>query len=648
LKLPRVRHVILFSFVLILSLSACKPQTSTPVTSPTLVLPTEPQPTLTPTVDIPTDLVICTAQEPLTLYPYGSDNRSMWSVLEAIYDGPIDLVDFTPQPVILKEIPSEASGSVVSAPVNVKAGDLVLNASGEVVPLLKDTVVLPAGCRDESCALQWDGAADLELPQLSVTFNLIDGILWSDGTPLTMADSVYSFKLASDPATPVNRFYVERTASYTSGDSQTLTWIGIPGFATDQFEDLFWLPLPEHVWGQKSAADLLTDPVSTRQPLGWGPYQIVDWVAGNHILLARNPNYFRSAEGLPKFETLTFQFLSEHADSNLKGLEIGECDLVDSTVALDEQLLDVVEQSNLGGIKAYFGQGPEWEHLDFGIQPASYDDGYQPGIDRPDWFGDVRMRQAFAYCSDRETIANRYFFNRSSVPVSFYPPTHPAFDASLSPLPYDPSKGTALLQELGWQDNDQNAATPRVAVGVPNVVDGTALILDYVTTQSDLRVQVATDMSNSLAGCGIQVNVRHIFPAELYAAGPEGVMFGRNFDLAQFTWQSGRQSPCFLYTKQQIPSVENLWVGTNVSGYQNEDYDLACQLVLNDSSNQRDAVIEVQSIFNEELPVLPLYYQLKIAASRPDFCGLDSLDVSARSILYGLESFGYGLLCSAQ
>lgn len=644
------RTSIYLALLLLFLLAGCKSQNVPSATAQPTQLATVSLPTLTPTEAPPTSLVICVAEEPLTLYAYGSDNRSMWSVLEAIYDGPIDSVNFTAQPVILNGLPNLENGSASYSQVPVKAGDLVVDANDDVVPLIKGTKIFPSGCSQDDCAVTWDGSSDVTVPQLSLTFTLLDGLLWSDGRPLTMSDSVFSFQLAGDPDTPVNRYYVERTASYINEDDTTLSWVGVPGYLTDDVSKLFWLPLPQHAWQGKTAAQLLEDPTVTHKPIGWGPYQIVDWVAGSHIELSRNPNYFRAAEGLPKFDTLVYQFQGVHADSSLKGLEIGECDFVDATVSLDEQLVDVVENSNLGKFNAYFGQGPEWEHLDFGILPANYDDGYQPGIDRADWFGDIRMRQAFAYCSDRQTIADRYFVNRSSVPTTFYPPSHPSYDDSLSALPYDVQQGAALLDEMGWLDMDGDANTPRVSQGVNNVPDGTILSLDYVTTQSDLRVLVANDLKHSLAGCGIDVNVRNIFPSELYAPGPEGVMFGRQFDLAQFTWQAGRQSPCFLYESAQIPTAENLWVGTNVSGFTNESYDLACQTVLS-KSTQTDAEIasannEVQKIFNEELPVLPLYYQIKVAASRADFCGFDTVDVSARSVLLHLEDFGYGSLCN--
>ncbi|PKN87687.1 MAG: hypothetical protein CVU46_03575 [Chloroflexi bacterium HGW-Chloroflexi-8] len=648
MKFQKFQPGLIFMILVILIMTACQPQIAIENT-PSPIVATEIIKTTTPTLEPPRSMVICLGDEPLTLYPYGSDSRAMWSVLEAIYDGPIDTVNFESQPVILKDLPTLENGGAVTQAVTVSAGDPVVDVNGDLVLLVKDTIVLPVGCQDDTCAIKWDGTTELQMTQLSLSFTMLDGLLWSDGQPLTMADSVYSFHLAADPSTPVNRYHVERTADYSSTSDTTLTWVGVPGFYPQHFGDLFWIPLPQHAWQSKTAAELLTDPAATQTPIGWGPYQIKEWVSGSHIELIPNPNYFRASENLPVFDTLVYQFLGTTADSNLKALEIGECDLIDATVSLDEQLVDVVEKSNLGEIKAYFGQGPEWEHLDFGIVPASYDDGIQMNSDRADWFGDLRMRQAFAYCIDRQAIADRYFVNRSEVPTSFYPPSHPLFDGSLSAIAYDVEKGTALLEEMGWMDEDQNPSTPRIARNVANVVDGTPLSINYFTTQSDLRVLVSNDIKNSVAVCGIELNVLNIFPSELYASGPEGVLFGRNFDLAQFTWQAGRDTPCYLYTTKQIPNEANMWIGTNITGYQNPDYDQACGLAQQkqpvDPALYMEANQKIQQIFAEDMPVLPLYYQIKIAASRPDFCGLDALDVSSRSVLRALETFNYGENC---
>ena len=609
MKSNRFKRISFFILIFLFLLTACKPQAVPTTTVPPVEsTPDQVVPTSVPTPEPPKSLVICIGEEPLTLYPYGGNSRGMWSILEAIYDGPVDTVNFMPEPVILEKIPDYESGDAQKHTVAVMAGDRIVDASGNVVILLAGVKYLPTGCLDQSCAVEWDGQSSVEMDQQILHYQLKPGLLWSDGEALTANDSAYSFQIASDPASPINTYYIERTASYEVFDKLQTQWIGLPGFITPHLGDLFWLPLPQHAWGDLSAEELLSSTDSTLKPLGWGPYQIDDWVSGSHIELSRNPNYFRAAEGLPKFDKLVFRFLGPNADSNLKALEINECDFVDATVEFDQQLVDLVERSNLGEINAYFGQGPEWEHLDFGIFPSSYDDGYEFDVDRPDWFGDKRMRTAIAYCTDRFAIANRYFVNRSSVPASFFPPSHPAYNSNLTTIPYDVNLGKTLLDQIGWRDEDNNPNTPRISLGVPNVPDGTPLVLDLVTSQSELRQLVSTDLAQSLMACGIEIVVQHVYPAELYAPGPDGVMFGRNFDLAQFTWQAGRSNPCFLYTSEQIPNSQNLWVGANITGYSNEIYDQTCQQAQKAALDDTEAQAEIQRLFNEELPVLPLYY----------------------------------------
>jgi peptide/nickel transport system substrate-binding protein len=648
-----LRHgFILFLMALLTLTSSCTPdQPVQPVvpTPPVAATVTELPPTPLPTAVPERSLVICLGEEPISLYPYGYNSRTMWSILESIYDGPFDTINFESQAVIMQGVPAKENGDLRVESIAVSAGDAVLNTAGNVVTLTQGTEVYPAGCQEKNCTRTWDGSSELLMEQTVITYRMLPDLVWSDGEPLTAQDSVFSYQIAKDPQTPVNRYYVDRTASYRADDSQTVVWQGIAGYDPATVSETFWLPLPQHQLGSFSAAELLEKPEATRSPLGWGAYQIDEWVFGDHLSLSKNPYYFKAGQNLPHFDKLVFRFLGPHADSNLKALEIGECDLIDASVQLDEQLVDVVEGNNLGTLKAWFGQGPEWEHLDFGIVPASYDDGIQPNQDRPDWFTEPRMRQAIAYCTDRETIANRYFVNRSTVPVSFYPPSHPAFNHNLQPLAYDPAKGQALLEALGWRDDDQNPATPRVAYGVSNVLDGTPLMLNYITTQSELRVAASYDYAVSLAGCGIQVNLQQMLPTDLYAQGPEGLMFGRNFDLAQFAWTTSRNSPCSLYTSAQIPNADNLWIGANISGYQNPAFDTACETVLTlspaDGEAYRSAQQNLQQIFFDDLPVLPLYYHLKSAAGRVDFCGFDALDVSARSVLWNLENYDYGTNC---
>lgn len=630
--------------------AACSPTSvpAAPSEAPAAASPTfTPEPTATPTP--PRSLVVCLGQEPRTLFSYKGSSRSMWTVLEGIYDGPIDTHSSGPQPIIVEKIPSFADGDALITPVDIKAGDEVVDADGDLVILAGGERLLPSGCFDQSCAAIWDGKTPLKLDQLSLSYRLRQGITWSDGTPLTAQDSVFSFDLSRSPDIPVAKALPQRTSTYEALDEVTVKWTGKPGYVPARFDSLFWAPMPKHAWGSISPKELLDSEQANERPLGWGPFVVSDWVKGDHITLVRNDKYFRAQEGLPNFDQLVFRFLGEPADNNMEALLSGECDVVDQTSLLEEQLEPILELQRDKKLKAYIAQGPEWEQVNFGIKPVSYDDGYNAFAgDRPDFFSDLRMRQAFASCMNRTEFLRKPLENQTSIPVGFYPEGHPYFLPDVQPLPFDPQAGIKLLEEVGWKELDGDPNTPRTAVAIAGVADGTPLAVNYLTTKAPLRVEAARQLSASLMECGIQVNVQYLSPAELYAPGPDGPLFGRKFDLAEFGWEAGVTPPCWLYQSDQVPDQRNNWLGVNVTGYINPAYDSACLNARQARADQPDFTekqLAAQRLFAQELPSIPLYFRLKMAISRTDFCGLE-LDPSARSLLWNLEVLDSGPECN--
>ena len=218
-----------------------------------------------------------------------------------------------------------------------------------------------------------------------------------------------------------------------------------------------------------------------------------------------------------------------------------------------------------------------------------------------------------------------------------------------------PILGQKLLDEAGWMDQDGDALTARTANGVTNVFNDTEFSLNYYVTESELHSKTSAAIIDSLAECGIKVTPTYLGVDEMYATGPGGAVFGRNFDMAELAWSTGRQPPCFLYTSSEIPSEANKWLGTryggvNFTGYSNEEYDAACAESLSAGLN-RELLLEknqrMQQILADELPVLPLFFHVKAALSRSDLCGL-SLDVTSRSALKNIEEFDFSLTCPVE
>lgn len=639
-----VRKTIPVLIAIVFLLLAC--QLPSGASGPTALPNQSVLPPLTPT-PAPRVLTVCLGKEPNTLYPYAGPNDAALSVLAAIDDGPIDTLSYNYQPVILQKLPSLSDGDAQIEPVLVTAGRAIVDAEGNLTALSTGTHVRPASCRTDGCVITYDGFTPLQMDQMMVTFKLRNDLTWSDGTPLTADDSVYAYQLAADKNSPGPKFLIDRTQTYEAADPTSVQWWGIPGYFDPSYMTNFWTPAPKHIWSQFKAADLPQIDVAARAPMGWGPYMMQEWIAGDHMTLAKNPYYFRSAQGYPKFDELIFRFISD-PNAAISELAAGRCDILDPSIHLDTQIALLQQMQESGEVRTSIAQGPAIEWLGLGIRPASYDDGYNTAKgDRQDILADPRTRQAIALCLNRQKVVDTVLYGQSSVPLSFVPTDHPLYSAGVPSYKFDPTTGIQLLEQVGWKDLDGNPSTPLQAVSVKNVAAGTSLTLNYYLTPSLQHRQTVDILSQSLAQCGIGVNVQYYDQNQLYTPGPAGSLFGRRFDLVEYGLATDSiEPPCDWFASSEIPNAANNWVGTNVTGYQNADYDTAChnaRLALAGEPIYKDEYKQVQAIFAAELPSIPLYFRLKVAAARKDICHFD-LDPTANP-LWNVEAFDTGQDC---
>jgi peptide/nickel transport system substrate-binding protein len=373
---------------------------------------------------------------------------------------------------------------------------------------------------------------------------------------------------------------------------------------------------------------------------------IDEWQPGKRIHLVKNLNYFRADSGLPKFDELTFRFYPS-TNAAVSALMDGTCDVLDPSTRLDSQV-GLLQQLRLDEhARLLTAQTNVIEWLGLGITPASYDDGFDAEKDRPNYFADKRTRQAIALCLDRQKVVDTVLFGLSQVPDSYVPPDHPLHNANVQSYEFNPVSGNQILEQVGWVDQDHNPSTPRQAFTVTDVPVNTPLVLNYYTTTATQRHQVAEILTASLAECGIGLNVIYSNAPDFYAQGPTGPLFGRQFDLAEYSLGVNSLEPqCSWFTSSQIPSEANHWVGTNVSGYKNLNFDAACQKSLQTVSTDPEYAFhqQAQAIWAADLPAIPLYLRLRVAATRPDFCGF-TLDPSSSSALADIEAFDYGKAC---
>lgn len=582
-------------------------------------------------------IVVCQGQEPDTLYPWGGSMLAAAHIQHAVYDGTSESQNVTPlsydfQPVTIEKLASLSDGDAVINTVTVSEGDRVLTDGDEPVTLAAGHMIRPAGCRTSDCAVEFDGTP-VEMDQMAVTTVFKEGLTWEDGTPVKASDSVFSFNLALDPDTPnPSRYTEERTATYEAIDDRTVVWTGLPGMIDATYFLNHWIPLPEHELGSMTAAEIVESEEASRTPMSFGPFMVTEWVSGSHITAVKNPYYYRADEGLPKVDKVIYRFIGEEPNPAIAALVAGECDILTQDVHLDDQIDLLIEMEEQGALVPSIVTGTVWEHVDFGINPV---DTY----DRPDFFEDVRTRQAIAMCLDRQSYVDAVTFGRSEVIHSYIPKEHPAYNPDVKQWPYDPAAGNALLEEVGWVDSDGDGI--REASGVEGVPDGTPLAFKWQSTTATMRITYMQIAKENLAECGIDLTLENLPAGQYFADGPEGPLFGRHFDLGSFAWLTGVEPPCDLYLTVQWPSEESGWAGQNDPGFTDAEYDAACSAALQ-SLKGTDAYMEnhllAQEIFAEQLPVVPLFLRLKLAANRPEITGF-IMDPTSNSSLWNMENF---------
>lgn len=655
LKNRKSALIAVFVLLGVLALAACQPETETVTVEVTRVVTetvveegetvevtrvvtetvteiVEVEAEVEPEPEMPKDLIICMAQEPATLYVNGGNMLAQSAVYHAIREDSFTTLSFGYQSVGVDKVPSLADGDAVINSVEVAAGDTVLDSAGEPATL-EDGVEVTNSAGE---TVVFDGTPVM-MDQLVVDFTM-KARVWSDGTPASADDSVYGFEIQSDPDTPTSKYTIERTASYEATGDMSTRWTGIPGYKDSTYFVNFWEPQPRHAWSSFSAAELLEAEESSRLPIGDGAFAIDEWVAGDSIRLSPNPYYYRADEGLPRLDSLTYKFIPD-TNQMVAQLLSGQCDIGTQDGMDVGQSPFLIEAENNGLLVPYFQTGTVYEHIDFGVN--SYGD-YGDGIGRPDWFETANVRQAMTMCTDRQSMVDNILYGRSEVIHTYIPSVHPLYPSDLTEWPYDVEAGNAMLDEAGYVDSDGDGFREDPITGVPfKVTLGT-------TTGNEMRQQLTQIFKENMIDCGIDVELYYQPSSEWFADGPDGVLFGRRFDLGEFAWLTGVEPSCSLYMGSSItgPEEEGFggWGNSNDTGWANEAFDAACNRALSalpGTADYSEGHLEAQRIFSQEVPVIPLFLRLKVAAARPEVCNF-GVDPTQNSELYNIAEIGLG------
>lgn len=287
----------------------------------------------------------------------------------------------------------------------------------------------------------WELAAD----GVTYTFHLNPGATWHDGRPLTAADVVFSFEAMLDESgLSASQSTVQRVlASYRAIDDHTVELVGAGRLATFVEEAVMLVPIvPEHIWASVPPAGWGSDPGATGQDpsrvVGSGPFRFVEWVAGDHVRLARNEEYW-DRERVPVLDEYIYQIFPDQT-AGLAAFQTGAADLASVMFFQVEQVrsespelrLDVFDTSRSNYY--YCNQDPERSPL----------------------FVDARVRQAMMYALDRDLIAEVVYQGFATPAIGTQSPLSIAYrpDEVATRYAFDPEQARALLDEAGWTVGD--------------------------------------------------------------------------------------------------------------------------------------------------------------------------------------------------
>lgn len=326
-----------------------------------------------------------------------------------------------------------------------------------------------------------------------------DAATWSDGTPVTADDVVYTaLRLASPVIGNTAMMYyvfegvgddgfVEEGAESIDGiqkvDDKTVQFTTKEEMPITTFENSYaryLLTLPKHVIEQYSEEELSTADWFNHPDVVSGPFIVTDFDVDHYISYEANKDYWK---GAPKIDKLNIKIVD--GSQLYAGLQSGEIDITQQTMS-DIPQEDYESVEALDNVEVVYGS------------PVTNQSVFIQTKNVPD----VKVRQAMLYAIDRQQILEELLNGHGEIVDGFLSSASPFYDDSLTPVSYDPEKAKTLLEEAGW--------------------DGSQTIRFYVNSGDSTFVNAASIIAAEWAAVGIKAEIQTVdFATLMSVAGTE-------------------------------------------------------------------------------------------------------------------------------
>jgi len=362
---------------------------------------------------------------------------------------------------------------------------------------------------------------------LTITYHMRHGISWQDGQPLTSHDVVFTWHAIMNPKNNVQvTTGYDQIASIDTPDNYTVIVHMRAKFS----------PIIAYFMGTEGGGPILPAHILENQPnmnnvpwdakpIGAGPFQVVEWVHGDHVTLEANPHYWR---GAPKLHQIVYKWIGSNT-TIVTELRTGEADAwFRADPSLYPQLDDMAGHDTVLTPYSIFG------HIDFNL--------------RDPLLQDLQLRRAIALGIDRHLLIHNATHDVFLPTNSDQPAFSWAYDRDLAPPTYDPTQAAAILDADGWKTGPDGI---RVKNG-----QRLSIQLAYVSGQV-IGPAVGNIVQQELKAVGVEI-VQKTYPSSIFFAayGNGGIVNTGKYQLAYYGWSNGVDpDDSSLYLSTNMPPV---------------------------------------------------------------------------------------------
>jgi peptide/nickel transport system substrate-binding protein len=409
-------------------------------------------------------------------------------------------------------------------------------------------------------AESWDIADNYQ----QLTFHLRKGVQFHTGRELTADDVKWSLQRVQDPK--IGSSFTGRTAPMSGVETPDKYTVIVK--ASRPWVEAFDL------FHQTNILDPVTFAAEgLSRPMGTGPFMFVDYVQGDHLHLARNPNYWRS--GLPYLDEVLVSIHSD-AQATVVALEAGALDLVSYGLPTSEVVRLRTDARYATLINDH--SGTSWAFFPNCTHPPT---------------NNKLVRQALNYTLDRQRMADAVWHGLQAPIVLPWSRLSPAYDeAKNHAYAFDVDKAKGLLAQAG--------------------VGTTHLDIIYQSTTPEFAT-VLQIYQAELAKIGIDAAIKPLEPAGFGAA-----RTSFNFDLMLGSHTLGHLAP------QSGMLGMNYGPARNFSGFKDDAYSQFVNRVLSetDAARQRELYGELNDYYLDQSFVQHIVPVPERVAARSNVRGL--------------------------